>query len=639
MENASQGSTATDATIREKSQTAIFQAEGITRVGTLRHLLGPVAIVAILCLITVMILLLWKMPNYPTYALPHGPLPSKDLFDLQIKDYKAGLAKLDATLSLQALLIVTTILIVIRRSDTLNFFGNSIPLSWLHVFIPVLLIYLWLASGYIVHELILGRMRGVEIALAQPQLGPAYQTLFRDAGWIDGWFVSFVDSAPNAHQNFSGIDRKYSTTTQILLVAVLGTFIAAAHASALAIASIGSRRYLSTSQRQRLLAYYLSPLVPLTFILISHFLFAYGGDNRNWFQLYVAIVMLPLTAFLLWLSAKFDIASYPESLQCLRRAHQVTLSGPIDRLPLRHSSGSRGSGHGRTIALIGDSLSTGFHVSSFLAMRVRMRRAWMTNWFLTLPANVQVGESVLARLSALGTITGVQYASVSARVNDTERRSAFDCLTGTYHFSHQVDEVLAGRFPDILLLWIGNNAVDWRSEGDTASPGLLLEMSTVFARRYEIELRRLLNGALGRDGHAVLVVFGLTNFESFFRGRAEAESAKGKDSSVFPHLESGYRHFVSMRPEYRDGMIKLSALLNGKLEAICRRLGEKLIGTNVRLVYSNAMSVARMDDTAFLSPVDAWHASIYGHGRLADSAYPIVYEQAQFLGWDGTETL
>jgi hypothetical protein len=633
MANGSEGSrSATDNTIHEQFPPTFPEKDGDRGLGALQHLFGPVVLIGMVCLAAIGALLLWKMPGYPTYDPSIGTANAKEIFNFQLKDYRDGLGRLDAALSLQALLITTTILVIIRRSDSLNLFGNSIPLSWLHVLIPMGLIYLWLSSGYIVHELILGRMRGLAIANSSPGFGLGYKDLFRDAGWIDGWFVSFVDPHAPLPESYSGIDRTYSKATQILLVAVLGTFISAAHASALAIVSIGCRRYLTTTEKQRLLSYYLFPLVPLTFLLISHFLFAYGGANRNWFQLYVAVVTLPFTALLLWLSARFDRA-YPGALQCLRRVRQLSLLGPIDRLPLRNGSGSK-NGRERMVALIGDSLSTTFQVSSYVQMLVHLPRVWKINWFLCLPTSGRGRKSVLAKLSDLGDISGFQYASVSARVDDSRRRSILDRVTGTYHFSHQVDEVLSGQFPDILLLWIGHNSVDWRRNGDTASPSLLNELSNLFVRRYETQLRRLLNRALTSDCRATLVVFGLTNFGSFFHARAVAEAQRKTNSLLFPHLESAYKYFLSMRPEYRDGMTELGAILNERLEAMCERLSQQLLQTNVRLLYSNALSGVKMDDTALLSSADAWHPSLYGHGKLADAAYPVVFEEAQFLGWD-----
>jgi hypothetical protein len=509
------------------------------------------------------LVLLWKLPGHPTddpnwvrITGLSSDTDVKELFKQQLSDYKAGLGRLDAYLSLQALLVATTVLVIIRRSDSLNLFGNSIPLSWLHFFIPIFLIYLWLASGFVVHELVWGRMRGVEISTLLPGSIAEYRKLFRDASWIDAWVLSFVDN--RATPGYSGIER--NIFVPILLVIVLGTLISAAHASTLALVSIGCRRYLSTRQSGRLLWYYALPLIPLILLLISHVLFAYGGPNRNLFQLYVAIASIPLLAFLLWLSARIDDTSYTQTLQSLRRFRQVTLSDPVDQLLLRRGLGSAGAGNERTIALIGDSLSTAFHVSSLPQMLFRMRRGWKTNWFVTLPADDQNRRSVLMRLSDLGTITGVQHASVSALVDSAKPRSALDHLTGTYHFSHQVDEVLTGQFPDILLLWIGHNDVDWKWQTDSRTRSSFLELSNLFGQRYEAQLRRLLDGALASDNPAVIVVFGLTNFESFFKARRAAENMKSEDSSLFPHLGSAYRYFVSMRPEYRDGMIELAAI-------------------------------------------------------------------------------
>jgi len=37
-----------------------------------------------------------------------------------------------------------------------------------------------------------------------------------------------------------------------------------------------------------------------------------------------------------------------------------------------------------------------------------------------------------------------------------------------------------------------------------------------------------------------------------------------------------------------------------------------------------------------LHAIDAWHPSVQGHRKLADSAYPVVLEQAKRLGWART---
>jgi hypothetical protein len=161
----------------------------------------------------------------------------------------------------------------------------------------------------------------------------------------------------------------------------------------------------------------------------------------------------------------------------------------------------------------------------------------------------------------------------------------------------------------------------------------LLELSKAFVQEYEFQLRRLLDGALAKGNCSAVVIFGLVNFGSFFDARGKAEAMRSEDSSLFPFLEAGYKSFVSMKPEHRAGMIELATHFNSRLEVMCKRIGEQLLGTEVRLVYSDAMSFTAMDGATDLSPIDAWHPSVDGHRKLACSAYPIVYEQAQFLGW------
>ena len=161
------------------------------------------------------------------------------------------------------------------------------------------------------------------------------------------------------------------------------------------------------------------------------------------------------------------------------------------------------------------------------------------------------------------------------------------------------------------------------------------KLAEEFVDLYEVQLRRLLTGALASDKRAVILVFGLINFDSFFEARTEAGVRRAANRKLYPHLESGYRYFSALKPEYQEGMVDLARLYNQRLEALCQTLARQLSGTSTQVVYSNAMSAARFPSADLLSRVDAWHPSHYGHAVLADSAYPAVYEQATFLGWIG----
>jgi len=509
-----------------------------TSIRAYRHVFGPVGLTALLILLFVSSAWLsLGSPNSPIELNQAVHVESADdlstLLDSYNKDYKATLLRLDNNISLQAILIVLTVLLIIRRSDSLSLFGNSIPLSWLHFFIPLLAIALWLGVGFILHELIWGRIQGVQIikALRRPHV-ELQKALFRDAGFIDGWFVTFIGA------DYSSINPSFKAGTAGVLVLLLATLVSAAHASLLAIVSIGSRRYIPGASRQRLLWYYLAPLLPLLVLLLSHFQFAYGGANRNWLQLYVAALTVPLMAILLWLSMTIDRKFDRESLQCLRRQRRHRCFGPPRQSVFDPELAVTAEPSNRTIALIGDSLSTTFHVGWPPAMFWRLWRGWRTNWFLRLPSENQNYSSILRKVSALGTITGVQHATVSASVDRGGPRSFADHLIDRWHFSHQVDEVLAGRFPDLLLIWIGHNDVDWRKQTDNCTAESFGELADAFIERYEIQLRRLLSGALAANKPGAIVVFGLINFESFFKARAEAETKRMVNRRLFPYLET-----------------------------------------------------------------------------------------------------
>src|SRR5262249_38742225 len=159
---------------------------------------------------------------------------------------------------------------------------------------------------------------------------------------------------------------------------------------AVAILPIGCRRYLPGTSMQRLLWYYLAPLLPLLVLLLSHFQFAYGGANRNWLQLYVAALTVPLMAVLVWLSMTVDRKFDPESLQCLRRQRSLMCLGRPQQLAFSAELWVTAESPNRTIALIGDSLSTVFYVGLPPAMFCRLWRAWKINWFLALPSKKQI---------------------------------------------------------------------------------------------------------------------------------------------------------------------------------------------------------------------------------------------------------
>jgi lysophospholipase L1-like esterase len=570
----------------------------------------------------------------------------KEVFDYQLKDYKSELDGFDANVKLQALFIVFTLLLILRRSDSLNIFGNQLPLQWLHLFAPIVLLYLWLNFGFLLHGLIQSRLLGVDILnRLSPSTAYLGKSLFRDSGFIDGWFLSFVDSKASGIGDFSGIDRNSGPSTAGFLLLVLGTLVSATHACLIAITFIGCRRYLRQPSSRFLLVYYLLPLVPLALLVASHIQFAYGGSNRNYIQLYIAFMTIPLVAVLLWISIIVDREVDPASVQCLRRPlrmirpNDTSATKPRRRLAYPGSLGLT-TQHAdpvesfRTVSLIGDSLSTGFYVGSYRGMLLRMWRAWRGTWFIGVPGDGSKGEGILERLSDDAPIAAVLHATPRAQVDAGGSRGLIDLITNTWHLSHQVDEVLIGEFPDLLLFWIGHNNIDWRSRYKSLTAEACEALSAEFAECYERQLRRLLKGAVISKKPIVIIVFGLINFESFFQARSEAERRRKGDSTQYPYLEKDYKFFDSMRLEHRSGMVRLAEFYNQRIEAMCRDLGEEIRESDVRLVYSDAMSKAEITGADMLNESDAWHPSPAGHRMLAQSAYDAIKKQLEYLGWE-----
>jgi hypothetical protein len=95
----------------------------------------------------------------------------------------------------------------------------------------------------------------------------------------------------------------------------------------------------------------------------------------------------------------------------------------------------------------------------------------------------------------------------------------------------------------------------------------LNQLANAFVERYEVQMRRLVAGALAANKASSIIVFGLINFESFFRARAEAEAKKDVNKRLFPYLENDYRYFISMEQQYRKGIIDLARLFNQRLES------------------------------------------------------------------------
>jgi lysophospholipase L1-like esterase len=290
------------------------------------------------------------------------------------------------------------------------------------------------------------------------------------------------------------------------------------------------------------------------------------------------------------------------------------------------------------IAMIGDSVCMDFYISSAVGTFWRARTCRGKNWFLDVNPTLGI-ESVSKRLEELTPFVAMEYAGVGAMVDDEcQRETFFRRILGTHNFSRQISHLLAARrFPDLILLAIGHNNVDWAwhcpaNELEQPEDRLRRE-SRRFRDNFARQMKRLIERARLQRHRVAIIVYGLVNFEAYFKGRERAEQLRTSDSALYPHLETTYRYFTSFRPEYRHNLIRLATMINEEVRAMVAALDRELAHVPILQVrYSDALARADLSRVELLHRIDGWHASAEGHNVLAQAAFSALAPSLEFLG-------
>ena len=330
-----------------------------------------------------------------------------------------------------------------------------------------------------------------------------------------------------------------------------------------------------------------------------------------------------------------DPASRFHALYLSYRNGEITKNELVARLP--------------HVAMLGDSVCMDIYISSPWSTFWRAHTSRGGNWFLD-NGSAHPGSrqrirpaadirSVSKRLEKITPLVAIEYAGIGAMVDhERGRENFFRRILGTRNFSGQINQLLRlQRFPDLILIAIGHNNVDWAwrcpPEELNAPERRLNYQCKEFRENYARELRRLLRRA-GRERHrVVVVVFGLINFELYFKGREEAERLRESDTSLYPHLETTYRYLLSFHPAYRRNLVRLASMVNAELRAMVEELNRELADTgNIQLRYSDALATADLSRAELLHPIDGWHASVEGHNVLAEAAFSGLGPSLEFLG-------
>ena len=291
------------------------------------------------------------------------------------------------------------------------------------------------------------------------------------------------------------------------------------------------------------------------------------------------------------------------------------------------------------IAMIGDSLSRNVYVSSALSTLWRARRYYGNDWFLNADPSPESVYSVFERLDKVTPLVATEYGGLGAMVdNGKDRQNFFRKILRTRNFSGQVTQLLSrDRFPDLILIWIGHNNVDWAwrcPPDDLERPEKRLpRLSKHFREDYTRQIRRLIARARIERHRVAIVVYGLVDFESFFKARAIAEGLREKNPKLYPYLGTDLKYFISMQPAYRGNLIRLVRMINEELHAMARQMEHEIEHVpNVQVRYSDALAKTDLSRVEVIHAIDGWHPSVEGHNVFAKAAYNGLAPSLEFLG-------
>ena len=291
------------------------------------------------------------------------------------------------------------------------------------------------------------------------------------------------------------------------------------------------------------------------------------------------------------------------------------------------------------VAMMGDSLTQNFYISSPISLFWRARTERRKNWFLDTDPDPASIYSVFERLETFTPLVATEYNGAGALVaprpaGEGIRRR----IVRTRNLAGQARQILRKkRFPDLILIWIGHNNLDWAeglSTAERAHPERrLAEITAKFRQNYTEPLQSLIERAKRENHNVVIVVFGLANIDAFFKARKKAEALHANNPALYPYFESGNRSFESLKPPYQNNMVRLSLMLNGEMRSMIGNLDRQLAhSSNVRVQYSDALAKVNFSRVELINAADAWHPSVEGHKALAAAAFSALGPSLAFLG-------
>jgi len=293
------------------------------------------------------------------------------------------------------------------------------------------------------------------------------------------------------------------------------------------------------------------------------------------------------------------------------------------------------------VAMVGDSLSTNFYISSPASMLWRARTERQKDWFLDTDPSPGSVESLYERLDGVTPLVATEYSTAGALVAPPHATEPLvRRLARTQNLRRQITRLTqTKRFPDVVLLWIGHNNTEWvkrltAAEQKNPATGLR-RLAREFGASYAEELNRLLDRA-GTEKHRVaVVVFGLGDFRTFFEMRKKAAALHAQDPARYPYYDKTCQYFAALQPANQENTIQLGLMMNEELKKmVTTQRQHQQADPNVRLEYSDAIWKLDLSDLRGFNRADAWHLSTFGHDVLAKSVFNTIAPSLAFVGID-----
>ena len=295
------------------------------------------------------------------------------------------------------------------------------------------------------------------------------------------------------------------------------------------------------------------------------------------------------------------------------------------------------------VAMLGDSLTQHFYLSSWPSSFWRARTVWRNNWFIDTDPAPQSVLSFYERMERVTPLVAEEHNGAGAWVAP---HGSYDSLrqrlVRARNFSGQSRVVLRqGRFPDLIMIWIGHNNLDWvhgLSPEQRAHPDKhLAQIASRFRENYGEALRPLIDRAKTENHKVAIVVFGLANIDAYLKARHRVAVLKARNPNLYPYFEEGEKSFESLKPPYQKNMARLAVMLNREMQSLVTQLNGGLRDTPaVRLEYSDALTKVDFSRIEFVNTIDAYHFSIKGHTTVAEAAWNSIGPTLRFLGINQT---